>query len=100
MSSTSTQVIHLTVYLTGQYPKGLEQSQDEKVLKTTKAIKIVTKARKLRNIAYFPALLLFFYHSPCLSKKPHPDDKNLKRNLLSSFFLPFKPKFQYYFYPP
>ena len=93
--------IHPTNHPAGQYLKGLEQSQEEKAIKITKVVKTVIKMRKLRNIAktaYLPAFLPFFYHPPCFSKKPHPDNKNLQQNLFFSFFPPFKLKYQYYFY--
>lgn len=86
MSLGNPLVIHPTNHPTGQYPKSLERSQKKKLVKTTKVMKTITKAKKLRNIAYLLALLLFLYHLFCLSKKPHPDDKNLKQNLPSLFF--------------
>lgn len=86
MSPGNPLVIHPTNHPTDQYPKGLERSQEKKLVKTTKVMKTITKAKKLRNIAYLPALLLFLYHLFCLSKKTHLDDKNLKQNLPSLFF--------------
>lgn len=80
MSPANALVIHLTDYSTGQYPKDLEQSHKKKTVKITKAVKTITKARKLRNIvkvAYLPAPLPSLYYLLCLSKKPHPDNKNL-----------------------
>ena len=103
ISPASALVIHLTDHPAGQYPKGLEQSQEEKAVKITKAVKTVIKARKLKNIAkaaYLSTSLLSLHYPPCLSKKPHLDDKNLQQNLFFSFFPSFKPKYQYYFYPP
>ena len=80
MSPASALVIHPTDHPAGRYPKGLERSQEEKAVKITKAVKTVTKARKLRNIAkaaYLLALLPSLHHPPCLLKKPHLDNKNL-----------------------
>ena len=92
MSLASALVIYLTDYPAGQYSKSLERSKEKKVVKITKAVKTITKARKLRNIAkavYLLAFLPFFYHPPCLSKKLHLDNKNLQQNLLFSFFYSF-----------
>ena len=94
--------IHPTDHPAGQYPKNLEQNQEEKAMKTTKTVNTIAKVSKLRNTAksvHFPALLLSFHHLLCFLKKPHSDNKNLLQNPISLFFPHFKPKYRYYFYP-
>lgn len=93
MSPANSLVIHLTDHSAGQYLKSLEQNQEKKVVKITKAVKTAEKARKLRNTVYLPTPLLSLHYFPCLLKKPYLDNKNLKQNLSSLFFPPFKPKF-------
>lgn len=96
MSLASALVIYPADYSVGQYPKDLEQSEEEKMIKIAKAIKTIVKARKLKNtakIAYFLTFLLSLYYHLCLSKNPHLDDKNLQQNLHFLFFPFSKPKY-------
>lgn len=80
MSSISTLVIYLTKHPAVQYPKKPEAKPKKKAVKIAKAVKIIAKGRKLRNIAKaanFPIFLPFFYHLLCFLKKLHLDKKNL-----------------------